>query len=61
MLKVQFHSKFKKDYKRIKKCGYDVNLLDEILEHLVNENPLPISRDLKYSNRWMWSIRVKIK
>lgn len=41
MLKIKYHSQFKKDYKRIIKRGYNENLLSEILEYLVNEKPLP--------------------
>ena len=41
MLKIKYHSQFKKDYKRIIKRGYNENLLSDILEYLVNEKPLP--------------------
>lgn len=34
MLKLVFTSQFKKDYKRIKKRGYDMRLLKEILDEL---------------------------
>lgn len=41
MLKIVYTSKFKKDYKKIKKRGYNLKLLEEVLNLLINESPLP--------------------
>ncbi len=41
MLKIFYLNKFKKDYKRIVKRGYNVRLLEEVLELLKNEETLP--------------------
>jgi mRNA interferase YafQ len=41
MLKIRYSSRFKKDYKIIVKRGYDVRLLEEVLNILVQEEPLP--------------------
>lgn len=41
MLDIQYEKTFKKDYKRVIKRGYDPALLEEVLEILVREEPLP--------------------
>ena len=41
MLKIRYSSRFKKDYKAIVKRGYDVKLLEEVLNLLVQEKALP--------------------
>lgn len=41
MLRIRYSSRFKKDYKAIVKRGYDVDLLEEVLNLLVQEKPLP--------------------
>ena len=41
MLTIKYESTFKKDFKRIVKRGYDVRLLEEVIELLANEQPLP--------------------
>lgn len=41
MLKIRYSSKFKKDYKIIVKRGYDIKLLEEVLEILCSEKFLP--------------------
>lgn len=41
MLTIKYHTMFKKDFKRIKKRGYDVSRLEKIVESLANEVPLP--------------------
>ena len=41
MLKIEFHSQFKKDYKLAQKRGYDLSKLDEIVLLLAEEKPLP--------------------
>ena len=41
MLTIKYHTMFKKDFKRIKKRGYDISRLEKIVEVLANEVPLP--------------------
>ena len=41
MLTIMYHTMFKKDFKRIKKRGYDISRLEKIVELLANEVPLP--------------------
>ncbi|ABI68385.1 type II toxin-antitoxin system YafQ family toxin [Syntrophomonas wolfei] len=41
MLKIRYSSRFKKDFKAIVKRGYDVKLLEEVLNLLVQEKVLP--------------------
>jgi len=41
MLKIRYQSNFKKDYKRVVKRGYDINLLINVIEILAEEKPLP--------------------
>lgn len=41
MLTLVTTSKFRKDYKRIKKRSYDLDLLEAVLNTLLNEKPLP--------------------
>lgn len=41
MLTINYHTLFKKDFKRIKKRGYDISRLEKIVELLANEVPLP--------------------
>lgn len=41
MLKIQYHSKFKKDYKKIIKRGYSQEDFKTVLNILVSGNPLP--------------------
>ena len=46
MLKLQISTKFRKDYKRIKKRGYNLSLLQDILDKLCAKEPLePKHRD----------------
>lgn len=42
MLKIKYEKSFKKDYKQIKKRGYNTKKFVEVLELLKNEIPLPI-------------------
>ena len=46
MLKLATTTKFRKDYKRIKKRGYDLELLENILDALLCEERL----DQKYKD-----------
>ena len=41
MLKVNYSNQFKKDYKLIKKRGYNINLLKQIVQLIAEEKPLP--------------------
>lgn len=41
MLTIKYETGFKKDYKRIVKRGYDVSLLEEVINLLANKIPLP--------------------
>ena len=41
MLKIRYLSRFKKDFKTVVKRGYDIKLLEEVLELLVQEQILP--------------------
>ena len=41
MLTIKYQSAFKRDYKRIKKRGYDTRLLERAVEILAAGEPLP--------------------
>lgn len=41
MLTIRYQTTFKKDYKRIKKRGYDICLLEEVIGMLSNGETLP--------------------
>lgn len=41
MLKIEFTSQFKKDFKLALKRGYDPKKLETVITMLVNEQPLP--------------------
>ncbi len=41
MLKVRYSAKFKKDFKTIVKRGYDISLLETVIDILRNEKELP--------------------
>lgn len=41
MLTIKYYSSFRKDFKRIQKRGYDIRKLDEVINLLANEQPLP--------------------
>ena len=41
MLKIRYSSRFKKDFKTIVKRGYDVRLLEEVLNIQAQEEALP--------------------
>ncbi len=41
MLTIRYSARFKKDYKLVKKRGYDVTLLAEVFDILCAEQPLP--------------------
>jgi mRNA interferase YafQ len=53
MLPIRPTSQFKKDVKRAKKQGYDLELLSRVLKQLANMEPLPDSfRDHKLKGKW---------
>ena len=41
MLNIRYHNKFKKDFKLMKKRGYDISKLKKVIELLANKQPLP--------------------
>lgn len=41
MLKIKYHSKFKKDIKTIKKRNYDLSKLQKVIEILAEKKTLP--------------------
>lgn len=41
MLTIKYQTAFKRDYKRIKKRGYDVHLLEKVIEMLAMRQVLP--------------------
>ena len=41
MLTIKYQTAFKRDYKRIVKRGYDARLLEEVIEMLAEQKPLP--------------------
>lgn len=41
MLTIKYQAAFKKDYKRTVKRGYDMRLLEKVIELLANQKPLP--------------------
>ncbi len=41
MLRIRYSSRFKKDFKAVVKRGYDIILLEEVLNLLVQEKTLP--------------------
>ncbi len=42
MLKISYSSRFKKDFKAVKKRGFPIALLEEVLEMLCEQQPLPL-------------------
>lgn len=43
MLTIKYETTFKKDFKKILKRGYDISLMEKVIEMLANEKPLPKS------------------
>ena len=53
MLNIRYSSKFKKDYKSIIKRGYNPKLLQDVLNMLCNQQPLPLKyRDHNLSGNY---------
>lgn len=42
MLELKVTNQFRKDYKKVKKRGYDVNLLENVIQILLEEKKLPV-------------------
>lgn len=49
MLKIKYTNQFKKDYKLIKKRGYDINKLKYVINQLAEEKILPA----KYKDHYL--------
>ena len=41
MLTIRYETSFKKDFKRVVKRGYDIRLMEKVIEILANEQTLP--------------------
>ena len=41
MLTIKYETTFKKDFKRVVKRGYNIKLMETVIELLANEQPLP--------------------
>ncbi len=41
MLTIKYETTFKKDFKRIVKRGYNISLMEKVIEMLANEETLP--------------------
>lgn len=41
MLKIKYHTSFKKDYKKVVKRAYNIKLMEDIIRKLANGEPLP--------------------
>ena len=50
MLKIRYHTSFKKDYKRVVKRGYNIKLMEEIIQKIAKGEPLPEKN--KDHSRW---------
>lgn len=54
MLTIKYQTAFKKDYKLIKKRGYDIKLIEPVLELLQAQKPLPSKyQDHPLSGNWI--------
>ncbi|HHT95130.1 MAG TPA: type II toxin-antitoxin system YafQ family toxin [Clostridia bacterium] len=74
MLKIKYHSSFKRDYKRLKKRGMNMDLLHEAISLLAKNTPLPEHyrdhaltgnlkgyRDLHITPDWLLIYKIKRK
>ena len=41
MLKIKYHTSFKKDYKKVVKRGYDIKLMEDVIKKLASGEKLP--------------------
>lgn len=53
MLTIKYQTAFKKDYKRIKKRGYDVRLLEKVIELLAAGKGLPVEYRDHALSEWL--------
>ena len=52
-LEINPSTKFRRDYKRIKSRGYDLDLLEQVVNTLAEEKPLPPeNKDHSLSGNW---------
>lgn len=62
MYDIQFTNAFKKDYKLLKKRGYNLDLLKDIVERLANGEELPShNRDHSLTGNWIGFRECHIK
>lgn len=72
MLKIKYHTSFKKDYKKALKRGIDVNEVNKVINMLANEIPLPAQykdhalkgnyigyRECHVQNDWLLIYRIE--
>ncbi len=53
MLTIRYQTAFKKDFKKIKKRGYDIGQLEDVIQALAEQKPLEEKyRDHALSNNW---------
>lgn len=41
MLTIEFHKSFKRDYKRVLRRGYDIQLMERVIQMLAEQKKLP--------------------
>lgn len=41
MLTIDFHKSFKRDYRRVLRRGYDIHLLEQVIQMLAEQKKLP--------------------
>ncbi len=72
MLKIKYHTSFKKDYRKALKRGIDVNEVNKVINMLANEIPLPAQykdhalkgnyigyRECHVQNDWLLIYRIE--
>ena len=53
MLTISYQTAFKKDFKKIKKRGYDISKLERVIDLLAEEKSLPeVYKDHELSGNW---------
>ena len=53
-LEISLSTKFRRDYKRVKSRGYDLDLLDQIVTMLAEQKPLPqVNHDHPLTGNWL--------
>ena len=52
---VKYTNRFSKDLKLIKKRGYNVKLLEKVVEILINSEKLPVkNKDYSLKDKYLW-------